>query len=214
SVPFTGQGAGESMLDAVVLASLLYDMPSDTSNPLMPSFNSYSKLQQVFNRYYNTRAHAAKQSVNTSSGFGALLVKDGWTGHVARKIVFGLNAGWIGRKKLDTINFHRIQASFLPQVPDRGLVSCRPHVRSRRPIIGTGVGSGGSSFSYNDQEDEEDEFRDDDNSTIGTDGKDGSTSVGRTRSFGGSNSGKWRPSGEDKVLDHAVVDEFLTGVKA
>ncbi|KAF9345117.1 hypothetical protein BGX26_003509 [Mortierella sp. AD094] len=212
SVPFTGKGASESMLDAVVLASLLYDMPSDPSDPSTPSFKNYFKLQQAFQQYYNTRAYAAKQSVDTSSGFGALLVKDGWTGHFVRKVVFGLNAGWIGRKKLDMINFHRIQASFLPQVPDRGLVSCRPHVRSRRPIIGA------SSFN-NDKEYEEEDYGDD-NSTIGTDGRDGSTSGGGsagvgggTRSVGGSNSGRLRASGEDKVLDHAIVDEFLTGVR-
>ncbi|KAF9104432.1 hypothetical protein BGX27_010101 [Mortierella sp. AM989] len=178
--PFTGKGASESMLDAVVLASLLYDMPSSpSSSPSLPSFKDFDALQQVFCQYYQTRSNAAKESVETSSVFSSLLVRDGWAGNLMRKIAFALNGGWVGRTKMDRIYFHRIQASFLPPVPDRGISPCGPHVPSRRPMI----------VYYKNSVD-----------------NDGSEGNGRLGGEGG-----LRESGEDKVLEYARVDEFLTG---
>ncbi|KAG0003321.1 hypothetical protein BGZ80_003243 [Entomortierella chlamydospora] len=203
SVPFMGKGAGESMLDAVVLASLLYDMPSSPTDPSTPSFKDYDALQDVFRQYYLTRADAAKEAVGVSSLFASLLVKEGWVGHVMRKAFFGLTTGRMARSKLDKFGYQKIQASFLPQVRHQGSSPCRPHVVSKRPVIGAG-------YYYTDDE------IDDENYTISTEGKDGSNAEGDaegTRSIGGSSLGRLKGIAEDQVFDHAVVDEFLTGVR-
>ncbi|KAF9358287.1 hypothetical protein BGX26_002086 [Mortierella sp. AD094] len=207
SVPFMGKGAGESMLDAVVLASLLYDMPSSPTDPSTPSFKDYEALQDVFRQYYLTRADAAKETVDVSGLFGALLVKVGWTGHLMRRMFFGLSTSRMARNKLDMIGFNKIQASFLPQVQRRGNSPCRPHVVSKRPIVGAGFCS---NVDVNDDE------NDDDNYTISTGGRDGSNAGGEgesARSIGGSSLGRLKGIVEDQVFDHAIVDEFLTGVR-
>ncbi|KAF9429684.1 hypothetical protein BGZ76_001142 [Entomortierella beljakovae] len=152
-VPFTGKGANESILDAVVLASLLYDMPSSRRNPSLPSFKNLDALQDVFNQYYSIRSSAAKHTVDMSGFFGSILIRNGWAGNIFRRVIFGLNSGWVGRNELDRIYYQRIQASFLPPVLNKGTSPCRPHVPSKRPIIlhhqkslewqrGGGTGSG------------------------------------------------------------------------
>ncbi|KAF8947773.1 hypothetical protein BGZ46_005480 [Entomortierella lignicola] len=213
SVPFIGKGASESILDAVVLASLLYDMPSSRADPSTPSFKSYNNLQKIFRKYYHARADFAKQAVNMSGFFTSILVKEGWTGHVIRKVVFKMNTGWIGRVQLDRVYYQRIQASFLPQVPDHGSAPCRPHVVSKRPVVGLvdyygsrhGSRDGDHDGYGDDEQEEEGEY--DDLSTIDR------TSSIAGRSVKSTALSKYRMGGgEDRVLDHARVDEFLTGI--
>ncbi|KAG0202602.1 hypothetical protein BGX28_004918 [Mortierella sp. GBA30] len=125
SVPFTGKGAGESMLDAVVLASLLYDMPQT---------NNLEDFHQVFRTYYHCRGQVAKQAVDTSSQFGTLLEKEGWFGDLMRKLAFGLHSTVMGRQTLDRIYAQRTQATFLPFVPERGSFPSKPQTQAKKGL--------------------------------------------------------------------------------
>ncbi|KAG0364390.1 hypothetical protein BGZ54_007583 [Gamsiella multidivaricata] len=125
-VPFTGKGASECMLDAVVLASLLYDVPS---------FTNLDNIHEVFRTYYQLRAAGAKQAVDISSQFGSLLIRDGWSGELMRRMVFGLATTAWGRAALDKSHYNRIQASFLPPVADRGSAPARPHVAAKKGVV-------------------------------------------------------------------------------
>ncbi|KAF9348276.1 hypothetical protein BGX34_002570 [Mortierella sp. NVP85] len=126
SVPFTGKGASESMLDAVVLASLLYDLPS---------FSNTNDLHEAFKTFHQIRSPVAKYVVDSSSQFGSLLTKEGWTGELARRIGLGIATSWIARPQVDKAYYNRIQASFLPHIPERGTVPGRPHVVASRGIV-------------------------------------------------------------------------------
>ncbi|KAF9189458.1 hypothetical protein BGZ51_009569 [Haplosporangium sp. Z 767] len=130
SAPFTGKGANESMLDAVVLANLLYDTPSCFSNP--------ADLQQVFKNYYQIRAPIAKQVVDTSHMFGSLLVKDGWAGDLLRRLTFVMAASWMAKPNVDKMYWFRMQASFLPLVPERGTIPGKPQTQSRNGLVRSG----------------------------------------------------------------------------
>ncbi|KAG0032095.1 hypothetical protein BGZ81_011671 [Podila clonocystis] len=112
SVPFTGKGANESILDAAVLASLIYDMPS----------NNQQEINKLFKTYAQTRSPIAKKVVDQSSKVGALLVNRSWTGSLMRTLVFSLQNTWKYRTEVDKMHMHRYQATFLPFVPDRGAV--------------------------------------------------------------------------------------------
>ncbi|KAF9944594.1 hypothetical protein BGZ70_004501 [Mortierella alpina] len=125
SVPFTGKGANESMLDAVTLASLLYDMPPT---------NDLGEFHQVFRAYQQSRASIAKQVVETSSQVSALLVKEGWFGDLMRKAAFGLYSTFMGRQRMDKIHAYRTQATFLPFVKERGSVPSKPQAQARNGL--------------------------------------------------------------------------------
>ncbi|KAF9333371.1 hypothetical protein BG006_003709 [Podila minutissima] len=112
SVPFTGKGANESMLDAAVLASLIYDMPS----------SNQQEISRLFKKYAQTRSPITKKVVDQSSKVGALLVNRSWTGSLLRTLVFSLQNTWKYRTEVDKMHLHRYQATFLPFVPDRGAV--------------------------------------------------------------------------------------------
>ncbi|KAI1314739.1 hypothetical protein EDD11_001753 [Mortierella claussenii] len=208
SVPFTGKGASESMLDAVVLASLLYDMPltpsatsttsltsSSTSFSSTPppslSFQNLEALQSVFRQYYQIRGPIAKQAVDMSSQFGSILVRTGWSGELSRKLVFGLHTTRLGRVNMDKVHYHRIQASFLPPAPDHGSAPAKPHVVSRNPVIiteRTSVVSYGTGSNERRAEDGHDPYH-----------------CGHLHRGGEYHS----KAGQDYEPDHARVDEVL-----
>ncbi|KAF9941869.1 hypothetical protein BGZ75_008098 [Mortierella antarctica] len=125
SVPFTAKGANESILDAVTLASLLYDMPPT---------NHLEDFHRVFRAYQQSRAAIAKQVVETSSQFSALLVKEGWLGDLMRKVAFGIHATFKGRQNMDKLYAQRTQATFLPFVKERGSVPSRPQAQARKGL--------------------------------------------------------------------------------
>ncbi|KAG0099724.1 hypothetical protein BGZ93_006224 [Podila epicladia] len=112
SVPFTGKGANESMLDAAVLASLIYDMPS----------TNQQEISKLFKKYAQTRSPIAKKMVDQSSKISALLVNRSWTGSLLRTVFFSMQNTWKYRTEVDKMHLHRYQATFLPFVPDRGVV--------------------------------------------------------------------------------------------
>ncbi|KAF9318755.1 hypothetical protein BG003_010587 [Podila horticola] len=107
-----GKGANESILDAAVLASLIYDMPS----------SNQQEINRLFKKYAQTRSPIAKKVVDQSSKIGALLVNRSWTGSLLRTLLFSLQNTWKYRTEVDKMHLHRYQATFLPFVPDRGAV--------------------------------------------------------------------------------------------
>lgn len=114
------------MLDAVVLASLLYDLPS---------FSNSEDLHEVFKTYHQIRSPIAKQVVDISGNFGSLLTRVGWGGDLARRVGLGIATSWMARGVLDKSYHNRIQASFLPHIPDRGIIPGRPHVVANRGVV-------------------------------------------------------------------------------
>ncbi|KAG0220085.1 hypothetical protein B0O80DRAFT_163634 [Mortierella sp. GBAus27b] len=126
AVPFTGKGASESILDAVVLASLLYDLPS---------LSNHEDLHEAFKTYHQVRSPVAKYVVDSSSQFGSFLTKEGWTGDLIRRLGMGLAASWMAKPQVDKAYYNRIQASFLPRVPERGAIPGRPHVVATRGLV-------------------------------------------------------------------------------
>lgn len=206
SVPFTGKGASESMLDAVALASLLHDnMPQSTianstapsittgtSSPAPPTAPSISTNnrhradsmrssslssamttstaiiwtvedlhRKVFKPYYQARLPVVQEVVDSSSSFGALLVKDGWVAELKRKCVFAIQDSWMGRSLVDRAHAHRIQVTFLKLAPDRGSVppSQSQVVVALKKVDGGG-GGGGVGGRRSVEEEEEDRYQD------------------------------------------------------
>ncbi|KAF9906930.1 hypothetical protein EC991_011493 [Linnemannia zychae] len=190
SVPFTGKGASESMLDAVALASLLHDnMPQATfTASTAPSIRSTTAAsppssilsasnknpisawsledlhQKVFKPYFQARSPVVREVVDSSSMFGELLVKEGWLAEMKRKLVFAIQDSWMGRPFVDRAHAHRIQATFLKLAPDRGTI---PPSQSQVQLVPTGKkggrGEGRDGFVVSgsrNEEEEEDRYMD------------------------------------------------------
>ncbi|KAF9377383.1 hypothetical protein CPC16_011848 [Podila verticillata] len=124
SAPFTGKGANESILDAAVLASLIYDMPS----------SNQQEIHMLLKKYAQTRSPITKKVVDQSGKVGALLVNRSWTGSLLRTLIFSLQNTWKYRTEVDKMHLHRYQASFLPFVPDRGAIPRLPQTPSANVI--------------------------------------------------------------------------------
>ncbi|KAF8985135.1 hypothetical protein BGZ52_011448 [Haplosporangium bisporale] len=116
SAPFTGKGANESILDAAVLASLIYDMPS----------SNQQEIHKLLKKYAQTRSPITKKVVDQSG--------KSWTGSLLRTLIFSLQNTWKYRTEVDKMHLHRYQASFLPFVPDRGAVPRLPQTPSANVI--------------------------------------------------------------------------------
>lgn len=125
SVPCAGKGANEAILDAVTLASLLYDMPPT---------NHLEDFHRVFRAYQQSRAAAAKQTVEMSSRLNAVLMKEGWVADLTRKLVCGIPTSFMGRPIVDKVHAQRTQATFLPFVKDRGSVPGKPQAQARNGL--------------------------------------------------------------------------------
>ncbi|KAF9126302.1 hypothetical protein BGW39_006726 [Mortierella sp. 14UC] len=133
--------------------------------------------ERVFKTWYggrtvllgDARNPVVREVVDSSSMFGALLVKDGWLAEVKRKLVFAMQDSWMGRPFVDRAHAHRIQATFLKLAPDRGTI---PPSQSQVQLVhtgkkedgGEGEGRGGSVVSGSCDGEEEDRYMDMDSS--------------------------------------------------
>lgn len=103
-----GQAAVQSMLDAVCLVNLLYDMEYNTPN----------ELTKAFKKYHAKRSCIAKTSMDDTSQMDKIFHGQGFKAGIMRKFMF--NTVWNFNMKNDKFNNNRPQLSFLQFVEDRG----------------------------------------------------------------------------------------------
>ncbi|KAG0211732.1 hypothetical protein BGX28_007494 [Mortierella sp. GBA30] len=99
--PGAGQGAVNAIQDAIIIANLLYDLPTSTQ----------SEITKIFSVYKDERYPLAKGAYTTSHAFGQLIAKK-WINDVIRKAMNHIPA-FLWRKVIDDMYGYRPVVSFL-----------------------------------------------------------------------------------------------------
>ncbi|KAG0304420.1 hypothetical protein BGZ98_005540 [Dissophora globulifera] len=108
-VPFSGQGADQAIMDVICLVNLLYRVAeTPTHKDFCAAFESY-RLQ---------RSSIAKDAVDVSNTMSHLMIAQGLSADLKRKILFNL-PGWVTTASVDKIQVRPL-LDFLPPVEDRG----------------------------------------------------------------------------------------------
>ncbi|KAG0260417.1 hypothetical protein DFQ27_003533 [Actinomortierella ambigua] len=110
-VPAAGQGANQSILDAICMANLLHEMPSKSS----------TDIERVFEKFYAIRFPTAKKAIEGSARLSSLISKRGFIGNTLRSIVLNL-PGAITQKAVDAINSGRPILNYVDPIPVQGTV--------------------------------------------------------------------------------------------
>ncbi|KAG0237082.1 hypothetical protein BGX31_003718 [Mortierella sp. GBA43] len=113
------QGAVNAMLDAVILANLIHDLPTASAE----------NLAEIFKEFQADRYVQAKSQMQMNNKVGKVLTGQSWTETLMRKVVVRYISKIYQHFCDDQILADRPQAIFLKQVPSRGHV----HASSQRP---------------------------------------------------------------------------------
>ncbi|KAG0260824.1 hypothetical protein DFQ27_003304 [Actinomortierella ambigua] len=110
TLPAGGQGANQTILDAVCLTNLLYELPS----------TSTEDINKMFARYREIRFSTAKQAVGDSALVTDMISKQGLYGDLLRAVVLGWMPSFITTRIMDALAGERPLLTFEPAIPDKG----------------------------------------------------------------------------------------------
>ncbi|KAF9971235.1 hypothetical protein BGZ73_005853 [Actinomortierella ambigua] len=111
-MPFGGQGATQTILDAVSLASVLHELPS----------TSMESIRQAFSAYFKHRYPSAKAAHESSQMATSLTANRGFMADAIRSISLKYLPTKVMTTLMDKLNGDRPIVSYLPAPPDRGLL--------------------------------------------------------------------------------------------
>ncbi|KAF9348360.1 hypothetical protein BGX34_002523 [Mortierella sp. NVP85] len=145
-LPSSGHGTTQGILDAISLASLLADLPSNTP----------TDIDALFRLQYERRGPAAKAAVMASEN-QELLFNRKLSGKILRKLSSNWMSDWINTKLSDRLFDARPTLPFLKPVPERGyyankdkslpLLDDKRYEMARRKSISSGYLNGGTGSS-------------------------------------------------------------------
>ncbi|KAF9201844.1 hypothetical protein BGZ49_007950 [Haplosporangium sp. Z 27] len=158
-MPSSGHGTTQGLLDAICLASLLAELPS----------NSITDVDAIFRVQYERRGPAAKAAVISSKKQDQLLFSRKISGKIVRKVASSWLSDWLMIKMGDRIFEARPSLPFLKTVPDRGslknkdntvpLLKDKRFEVARRKSIASGYLIGGTgSYKLGGRKDDEDDM--------------------------------------------------------
>jgi 2-polyprenyl-6-methoxyphenol hydroxylase-like FAD-dependent oxidoreductase len=107
------------MLDAVSLANILYDIPTNTRKD----------IEAAFATYFKDRSAHGKAAVQGSRHMGRLSGGQKWTESLIRNMFLNIVPSKVQQSILDKMLWHRPQATFLPFVADRGEFKAKQQVQ-------------------------------------------------------------------------------------
>ncbi|KAI8352652.1 hypothetical protein B0O80DRAFT_499355 [Mortierella sp. GBAus27b] len=122
-IPFTGLGSLHAILDCIILANALYDMPD--------AFTSVH-ITRAFREYYAQRAGSASAAVKSSAQVSKLLSGTSIWNHWLRNKTLGTFSEPITMIVSDRIFAYRPILTYLKSVPDHGTRKSDPQHLSRR----------------------------------------------------------------------------------
>ncbi|GJJ71386.1 hypothetical protein EMPS_03736 [Entomortierella parvispora] len=121
-LPAGGQGAVNSLQDAVILANCLYDLKDNTQKSITAAFQSY----------FNQRYSHAKGQYETSKLLAKVVGGLNWSERLIRTIFLHYLPQTIVKNNLKKVSAYRPQVTFLPMVPFRGTGNVLPQLPSVR----------------------------------------------------------------------------------
>ncbi|KAG0380963.1 hypothetical protein BGX24_002183 [Mortierella sp. AD032] len=120
--PYSGQGPVNAMEDAVILANAIYEIRAVNSE----------NITKAFQEYYDERYPHAVEQLRFSKLFTMLMAGQTWKESLMRRFVMSHASKYFQRRNFAKTLNYRPQASFLPRVPDRGIIPVLPQKPSTR----------------------------------------------------------------------------------
>ncbi|KAI1321833.1 hypothetical protein EDD11_000109 [Mortierella claussenii] len=124
-IPFSGVGTLQAMLDCIILANALYDMPDGRS------FTS-GDVTRAFQSYYAQRAEDAAAAVKASSQVSDFVSNTSGFSRLIRKATLASMPQFMVTIVADRVFANRPILSYLPFVPDYGTRKSNPQPLGRR----------------------------------------------------------------------------------
>ncbi|KAF8939588.1 hypothetical protein BGZ58_009292 [Dissophora ornata] len=124
-IPFSGVGALHAVLDCIVLANALYDMPDDETF-------TQANITQAFQTYYALRYESAVAAVKGSAQVSHFVSNSSAVSHIVRKATLASLPAFMILIAADRIFANRPILSYLPFVPDYGFRKSNPQQLGRR----------------------------------------------------------------------------------
>ncbi|KAG0240679.1 hypothetical protein BGW41_006762 [Actinomortierella wolfii] len=110
TLPAAGQGAIQAILDAVVLANLMYELPS----------KGVKDIEHMFSVYFDLRGEVTRKVVETSKKLGKMASGNGTLDIFIRNIVIKLVSSSFVQNRLSKKMAGRPVLNFLPEPPLKG----------------------------------------------------------------------------------------------
>ncbi|KAF9571182.1 hypothetical protein EC968_000870 [Mortierella alpina] len=121
-LPNFGRGALNAMLDAVILANALFEMPSA----------SFKHIGSAFNEYYQERFPTMTSELAASQQMGKVMAGQSRFDTITRHILLNYVPKWFKEKNLEYAATYRPQATFLPMVENRGTLPVKAQKKSKK----------------------------------------------------------------------------------
>ncbi|KAF9977688.1 hypothetical protein BGZ73_005198 [Actinomortierella ambigua] len=116
--PAGGQGANQTILDAICLANLIHELPS----------TSVEDITLAFGKYYDIRYSTVKTAVEASGKLSKVMVNQGWLADVVRSMVLNMPKSFT-YKVQDSMFEGRPLLNYLDPIPSKGATkpAYKPH---------------------------------------------------------------------------------------
>ncbi|KAG9319873.1 hypothetical protein KVV02_005923 [Mortierella alpina] len=116
------KGALNAMLDAVILANAIFEMPS----------SSFKHIGSAFNEYYQERFPTMTSELASSQQMGKVMAGQSRFDTITRHILLNYVPKWFKEKNLEYTASYRPQATFLPMVENRGTLPVKAQKKSKK----------------------------------------------------------------------------------
>ncbi|KAF9541476.1 hypothetical protein EC957_003036 [Mortierella hygrophila] len=100
----------EGILDAIVLANLIYEMPA----------SNHKNITKAFDEFYDERFPSPRRELTPTQQATHVMFGRTWLDVAGRYLLLKLVPKYFKEKSRDYINYYRPQAAFLPRVETRG----------------------------------------------------------------------------------------------
>ncbi|KAG0366221.1 hypothetical protein BGZ54_005655 [Gamsiella multidivaricata] len=117
-----GDGALNAILDAVILANAIYEMP--TANQ--------KNITKAFDDFYEERFPTMKKELSASQQMSTVMAGKTWLDSAARWVLLKLVPKYFKEKSLEYTLQYRPQALFLPRIESTGTVPITPQRPSKK----------------------------------------------------------------------------------
>ncbi|KAG0236505.1 hypothetical protein BGW42_003411 [Actinomortierella wolfii] len=130
-IPSTGQGANQAIIDCVVLANLIHELPS----------KDLKALNRAFARYFEIRGETTKEVIANSKTLGHVVsAKSGFFAPLIRKVVFKLASTEMFQKQVKKAMAGRPALNYLPKPAASGTMKDPfPEMTANHPTTATTV---------------------------------------------------------------------------
>ncbi|KAG9069680.1 hypothetical protein KI688_009002 [Linnemannia hyalina] len=112
----------EGILDAIVLANLIYEMP----------ISNHKNITKAFDEFYEERFPSPRRELNPTQQATHVMFGRTWLDVAGRYLLLKLVPKYFKEKSRDYINYYRPQAAFLPRVDTKGDNPSTPQRTSKK----------------------------------------------------------------------------------